>query len=153
MNDLKATILLVEDNEDDVFAMQRAIKKSRVINPLQIVTDGQQAVDYLRGGGIYANRAQFPLPFLIFLDLKLPYFTGFEILQWIRTQPPLESIIVVVLTGSAESRDKDNAYTLGARSYLVKPPTVETLNAVFDSLNTCCLSKTPATPASPSKIV
>jgi CheY-like chemotaxis protein len=147
-NDLNATILLVEDNEDDVFAMRRALKLSHVANPLQVATDGQQAMDYLRGDGTYANREQFPLPFLIFLDLKLPYYTGFEILEWIRTQPALDSTVVIVLTGSAESRDKDKAYSLGARSYLVKPPTPETLRAILGSLNTSWLSKSSDTPVS-----
>src|SRR5580658_10111468 len=121
-NDSSATILLVEDNDDDVFAMRRALKNGAVTNPLQVVTDGKQAKAYLDGTGDFADRRQFPLPFLIFLDLKLPYFSGFEILEWMRTQPPLESIVVVMLTGSAENRDQDTAYRLGAHSYLVKPP-------------------------------
>jgi CheY-like chemotaxis protein len=133
-SELNPTILLVEDNEDDVFAMQRALNIGKVTNPLQVVTDGKQAVDYLAGAGMYADRTQFPMPFLIFLDLKLPYLTGFEILRWMRTQPQLESIMVAVLTGSAEKRDQDTAYGLGARSYLVKPPKAETLNAILDSL-------------------
>ena len=105
------------------------------------------AFDYLRGDGIYSNREQFPMPVLIFLDLKLPYYTGFDILEWMRTQPHLASIVVVILTGSAESRDKDKAYSLGARSYLVKPPTPVTLTAILDSLNTLWRSKSPNTPA------
>ena len=146
-----ATILLVEDLDDDVFAMQRALKLSHVENPLQIVTDGQQALDYLSGVGSYANRSQYPLPFLIFLDLKLPYVHGFEILTWLQSQPALHSIPVVVLTGSAESRDKDRAYSLGARSYLVKPPKPETLTDVLKSLNTYWLSKAAITPVSSKK--
>src|ERR1700722_2760883 len=134
-NNLDATILLVEDDEDDVFAMERVLEVGKIKNPLQVVTDGKEAKDYLGGVGIYADRKLFPLPFLIFLDLKLPYFTGFEILEWMRTQPHLESMLVVVLTGSAESRDQDTAYRLGARSYLVKPPKVETVRAILDSLS------------------
>ena len=147
-NDLNATILLVEDNDDDVFAMRRSLDIGKVTNPLQVVTDGKQAKDYLSGTGIYAEREKFPLPFLIFLDLKLPYFTGFEILEWMRTQPQLESIVVVVVTGSAENRDQDTAYRLGARSYLVKPPKAETLNTIFNSLTSIWLSKPLGTPAS-----
>ena len=132
--DLSPTLLLVEDNDDDVFAMRRALEKGRVMNPLQVVTDGKQAVDYLSGAGIHADRGQFPLPSLIFLDLKLPYVSGFEILEWIHTQPQLASVVVVVLTGSAETRDQEKAYRLGARSYLVKPPKAEVLNAILESL-------------------
>ncbi len=126
---------MVEDNDDDVFAMRRVLDIGKVTNPLQVVTDGKQAVDYLGGAGIYADRKQFPMPFLIFLDLKLPYLSGFEILEWMRSQPQLESIVVVVLTGSAETRDQDTAYRLGARSYLVKPPKIESLKAILRSLN------------------
>jgi len=136
-----ASILLVEDNEDDVFAMRRALKKAQITNPLQVVTDGQQALDYLAANGQYADRAHYPLPFLIFLDLKLPYLDGFEVLFWSRQQPALESIVIVVLTGSAERRDRERAYELGARSYLTKPPTPEALSALFDSLKSFWYSK------------
>jgi CheY-like chemotaxis protein len=140
------TILLVEDYDDDVFAMERALAKANITNPLQVVTDGQRALDYLSGTGQYANRTQYPLPFLIFLDLKLPFVDGFEILAWIRQQSALKSVIVIVLTGSAETRDKDKAYALGARSYLVKPPTPETLHGVCESLKSYWLSKATETP-------
>ena len=103
------TILLVEDYEDDVFAMERALAEAKITNPLQVVTDGQQALDYLSGMGQYSNRTQYPLPFIVFLDLKLPFIDGFEILGWIRQQAALNSIMVIVLTGSAESRDQDKA--------------------------------------------
>jgi CheY-like chemotaxis protein len=135
MTDTSPTILLVEDNNDDVFLMRRALKASRVKNPLQVAVHGRQALDYLAGTAAYADRACYPLPFVIFLDLKLPYLDGFELLTWLRQQSHLQSIIVVVLTSSAESRDQERSYALGAKSYLVKPPTAETLNTVFDSLN------------------
>lgn len=127
-------MLLVEDNEDDVFAMRRALKKSGIINPLEVATDGQQALDYLAGARCYADRASYPPPFIVFLDLKLPYVHGFEVLSWLRQQPVLSSVIVVVLTSSAEHRDQDKAYALGARAYLVKPPTPEMLCSLFDAL-------------------
>ncbi len=137
----RPTILLVEDSEDDVFVMKWALTKCGIINPLHVVTDGQMALDYLSGVGDYSDRAKFPLPFIIFLDLKLPYVLGFEVLAWIKQQPALSSIAVTVLTGSDENRDFDKAYALGARSYLVKPPTPESLRSVFDSLNSLWLSK------------
>src|SRR5687768_817850 len=99
------TILLVEDNEDDVFALRRAIKKAGVTNPLRVATDGQQAVDYLAATADAAKLASNPLPFLVLLDLKLPYRDGFEVLEWIRRQPYLSQVIVVMLTGSDERRD------------------------------------------------
>lgn len=135
------TILLVEDSEDDAFIMKKALAKSGVENPLQTVTDGQQAMDYLTGSGDYADRERFPLPFIVFLDLKLPYISGFEILEWLRQRPDLSSFVVVVLTGSSEKKDYERAYALGARSYLVKPPTAQSLKDVFKSLNSYWLSK------------
>jgi CheY-like chemotaxis protein len=129
------TILLVEDNEDDVFVMRHALRKSGIHYPLQVVTDGQMAVNYLAGTEQYLDRDRFPLPFAVFLDLKLPYVHGFEVLSWIGQQPELSSIPVVILTGSAEIKDREKASTLGARFYLVKPPTAETLIKIFDALN------------------
>jgi CheY-like chemotaxis protein len=131
-----ATILLVEDNDDDVFVFRRMLKKAQIANPLQVVTDGQQAVDYLSSAGLYDDRTLHPFPFIVFLDLKLPYLNGFDVLTWIRSRPELKSLIVVVLTSSAEEKDYQRAYTLGARSYLVKPPKPEMLHAVVKSLET-----------------
>jgi CheY-like chemotaxis protein len=127
-----ATILLVEDNDDDVFVAKRVLNRAGITDPLQVVTDGQQALDYLSGGGQYTDRSRFPLPFLVFLDLKLPYVHGFEVLSWMRQQPILQSIPVVILTGSAETRDQDKAVALGAKAYLIKPPTPEALKQAVD---------------------
>lgn len=123
----KRAFLLVEDNEDDVFLMQRALKDAAVINPLLVVQDGQEALDYLGGTGKYRDRTEYPLPTVIFLDLKLPYKSGHEVLQWIRQRKEFDSLIVVVLTSSNEPNDLRKSYALGANSYLVKPPTPEQL--------------------------
>ena len=120
-------ILLVEDNEDDVFLMKRALKAARVTNPLYVVEDGQEAVDYLGGAGKFANRESYPLPAVVFLDLKLPLISGHDVLAWIRRQNALESLVVIVLTSSNEASDLSRSYALGANSYLVKPPTPEQL--------------------------
>ena len=134
MSDLSHTILLVDDNEDDIYALQRVLKKAGIANPVQIVTDGQQAVDYLSGKGEFANREQHPIPFIVFLDLKLPYLDGFEVLTWMRQQPTLNSVIVIILTGSDETKDHQRAYALGARSYLVKPPTRSDILQLMESM-------------------
>jgi CheY-like chemotaxis protein len=120
-------ILLVEDNEDDVFLMQRALKGARVINPMFVVEDGQEAVDYLSGAGKFADRETYPLPAIVFLDLKLPLISGHDVLAWVRRQKELESLVVIVLTSSNEASDLSRCYALGANSYLVKPPTPEQL--------------------------
>jgi CheY-like chemotaxis protein len=116
------TILLVEDNEDDVFLMNRALREAGVENPMQVVEDGQQAVDYLSGNGPFADRTAHPLPVIVFLDLKLPIMMGLEVLAWIRSNPAFADIVVVVLTSSNEPSDLKEAYRLGANSYVVKPP-------------------------------
>lgn len=136
MTSLLPTILLVEDNDDDVFAMQRALRKAKIAHPLQVVTDGQKAIDYLSGNGTYTDRAYYPLPSLIFLDLKLPYVDGFEILTWLRQQPNLRDVAVVVLTSSAEEIDRNRASQLGAYTYLVKPPEPQHLTQLIVNLPT-----------------
>lgn len=128
------TILLVEDNEDDVFFMKRALKAAEVKNPFQVVTDGQQAIDYLQGTAKFSDRIQFPLPCLVLLDLKLPHKDGHEVLQWIREQNFLKNLIVIVLTTSREMRDIEKAYALGANAFLVKPPGAPQLTEMMQSL-------------------
>jgi CheY-like chemotaxis protein len=117
------TILLVEDNEDDVFLMKRALKGAAITNRLSVVEDGQQAMEYLSGAGVYADREAHPLPAIVFLDLKLPIKNGLDVLSWIRGQTALENLVVIVLTSSSEPSDLKEAYRLGANSYVVKPPT------------------------------
>ncbi len=114
-------ILLVEDNDDDVFLMKRSLAAAGVINPLFVVNDGAEAVDYLSGEGKFADRVAHPLPAVVFLDLKLPLRSGHEVLAWIRSRPGLESLLVIVLTSSDEPSDLRRAYSMGANSYLVKP--------------------------------
>ncbi len=127
MTNESKTLLLIEDNEDDVFLMRRALKKAGIDQPLQVVMDGQEALDYLGAAGKFADRAQFPEPSLVFLDLKLPYVHGFEVLDWIRRQDSLKDLPVVVLTSSPEERDRRRAHELGAKAYYVKPPSGEVL--------------------------
>lgn len=129
------TLLLVEDNPDDIFLMRRALKKSGLELPVHIVTDGKQALDYLSGFGHYADRQHFPRPAWVFLDLKLPYFNGFEVFEWIRSDADNQDLDVVILTSSPEERDKETATRLGARAYLVKPPTTESLLSVFNQFS------------------
>jgi CheY-like chemotaxis protein len=122
-----SAILLVEDNEDDVFLMKRALKSAGIVNQLCVAEDGQQAVDYLSGVGEFADRAAHPIPAIVFLDLKLPLKGGLDVLAWIRQQGQLENLVVVVLTSSSEPSDLKEAYRLGANSYVVKPPTAAQL--------------------------
>jgi CheY-like chemotaxis protein len=115
------TILLIEDNDDDVFLMKRALNGAGVCNPLLLLEDGQEAIDYLFGRGRFSDRKTFPLPILVFLDLKLPIVGGHDVLVWIRSQPPLQNLVVIVLSSSNEPQDVEKAYRLGANSYVMKP--------------------------------
>lgn len=128
------SILLVEDNADDIFIMQRAWQKAEIQNPLQVVTDGQQAVDYISGTGKYADRTQYPIPCLILLDLKLPYLSGLEVVRWLRSYEPSMTLAVVFLTSSNSDMDIYQAYRFGGNAYLVKPPTPEKLIEMLKDL-------------------
>ena len=127
------TILQVEDDSNDVFFFQRAMKKAGVPNPIQVARDGQDAIDYLQGAGKFADRTQFPLPGLVLLDLKLPYVMGIEVLRWIRQQPGTP-IIVVVLTASGGDEDVATAYRLGANGFLVKPSEADKLDDMVKAI-------------------
>jgi len=124
MSRARGTILLVEDERNDVFLLQHAFEAATITNAVQVLEDGRQAIDYLAGTGKYADRAEYPLPCLLLLDLKLPMKSGLDVLRWIQQQPQLRMLIVVVLSSSRNRSDVDAAYQLGARSYLVKPLTM-----------------------------
>jgi CheY-like chemotaxis protein len=119
------TILLAEDDENDAFLFRMALKKGGIPNPLSHVSDAEDAIDYLFGAGVYANRTLHPFPSLVITDLKMPRRTGFDLLAWIQDQPQLNCPPVVVLSGSAEDSDKEHALRLGAVGYFVKPPGLE----------------------------
>ena len=122
-----STILLVEDDRADVFRIQRAFQKANATSTLEVVGDGEQAIQYLDRQGIYQDCDRYPIPILILLDLKLPRCSGFQVLTWLRNESNLKHLPVVVLTSSEQQVDIDRAYALGANSYLVKPPDTNTL--------------------------
>lgn len=127
---MNRTILLVEDSEDDVFFMKRALKLAGIPNPVQVVMDGQAALDYLAGEGLYADRVRFPLPALVLLDLRLPLVPGLDVLKWMRSQPRLCCVPVVVLTSSRQDVDIQRTYSIGGNSFLVKPSDASELVAM-----------------------
>jgi CheY-like chemotaxis protein len=133
MNPHDNTILLAEDDPNDAKLIRRALVKARCANPLQTVSDGEQAIAYLSGTAPYEDRQQHPLPILLLLDLKMPKKNGFDVLHWIRSQPILKRLPVVVLTSSSVPQDVNKAYEAGSNSYLVKPVDSE---ALVDMLKT-----------------
>lgn len=130
----QAPILLVEDNPVDILLLRRAVGKAQITNPLQVVSDGEHAVKYLAGEDVYTDRQRYPLPTLVLLDLKLPRRGGLDVLAWLRQQPGLRRVPVVVLTSSNEMSDVLRAYDLGANSYLVKPGAPEALIQLVEQL-------------------
>lgn len=131
---MSRTILLVEDSEDDVFFMKRAMKLAGVLNPLQVTTDGQAAVDYISGAGPYSDRCAFPVPGLVLLDLRLPLVPGLDVLKCLRGQSIFRWVPVVVLTSSRQDSDVRDSYALGANSFLVKPADANDLVRMVKSL-------------------
>jgi len=129
----RRTLLLVEDNEDDVFIFRRMFMRAGLRDEVQLVSDGQEALDYLAGTGGFTDRERFPIPYLVMLDLKLPRRSGLEVLEWMQQVPHLAQLPVIVLTSSAEMRDIQRTRELGARHYLVKPPTPELLADIVEA--------------------
>jgi len=128
-------VLLVEDNLDDVILTRRAFKKAGIAADLVVVEDGEKAMGYLGGSGAYADRADYPWPALVLLDLKLPRASGFEVLEWIRSIAKLATLPVVVMTSSTQTEDIDRAYAAGANSYLEKPVHFQDLEHIVRQLD------------------
>lgn len=114
------TILQVEDDPDDVFLFQYAMTKAGVKNPIQVATDGREAIDYLQAAGKFSNREKYPFPCLVLLDMDLPYVMGLDVLKWIR-QTFGNTLTVLMLTSSSEETDIATAYRFGANGFLTKP--------------------------------
>ena len=118
-------VLLVEDNPDDLELTLHAFSKSKLVNTMQVVRDGAEALDYLFGKDEFIGRDVLDVPLLILLDLKLPKVSGVEILRRIKNDPRTRTIPVVVLTSSREEQDIAETYGLGVNSYIVKPVSFE----------------------------
>jgi len=130
---MRRPILLVEDNEDDVFFMQQVKRTIGLPHPMHVLEHGRKAIAYLKGDGEFQDREKFPMPVLVLLDLKLPYVPGLDVLKWIREE--FESkLLVIVLTASSEISDIDAAYRLGANSYLIKPGNIDALKEMMQTL-------------------
>lgn len=118
-------ILLVEDDENDIYLFQRAAREAGIRNPISIAHDGQEAIDYLSSQEKFLDRVRFPLPCLIILDIKMPRRTGIEVLEWLRAEPALRKLPVIMFSSSAQPADVDRAYELGANAFIVKPSSSE----------------------------
>jgi len=128
------TVLLVEDDLNDIFLVKRAFKKANIPNPLQVVTDGVEAIHYLQGEDKYSDRIRFPVPRLIVMDIKMPRKTGFEVLEWIKADPHLKRIPVIIVSSSNQPDDVNRAYQMGANAYMVKPMNYREVESLFQSI-------------------
>jgi DNA-binding response OmpR family regulator len=128
--DRNGHILVAEDDATDAFFLQRAFKRSGIPVTLHFVQDGQEVIDYLRGEGVFAERAAYPLPQMLLLDLKMPRLDGFDVLGWLRQQASFKSLPVIIFSSSDEPGDMSRAHDLGADSYMVKPHSIEELMAL-----------------------
>lgn len=129
------SILLADDEDNDALLIKRAFKKSGINASIHRVKDGEDALAYLQGNGEYENRVTYPFPDMVLLDLKMPRKSGFEVLRWIRAHENFKRLVVIVLTSSQQSFDVNQAYDLGANSYLVKPLNFEELMHLSTLLN------------------
>ena len=133
-NNLDLTVLVGEDNADDVFLLNHALKKARFANPVRFVSDGEEVMAYLQGEGKFADRAQHPFPGLLLLDIKMPRLDGLETLALIRNDPRYERLVIIILTSSNREQDINRAFDLRANSYLVKPARPEDLSGLLEQI-------------------
>jgi len=145
---MRRVILHIEDDENDVLLMEFAMGKAGFVDPVQIASDGQMAIDYLKGNGEFDDRNEFPLPYLILLDLKLPQVPGLEVLKWIRQEAGLK-IPVVILTSSQSDADVAAAYEMGANAYLVKPSDTVKLAEIAKTIKSFWLTQNTPPPVPP----
>jgi CheY-like chemotaxis protein len=128
-------ILLVEDNDAHVKLILRAFKEDRLANPVHVVSDGEQALDYLYRRGDYQDPAKSPRPDMILLDLKLPKIDGLEVLKTVKEDVKLKDIPVIVLTSSTDQRDVHEAYRHYVNSYIAKPVDFDKFRQVVQELD------------------
>jgi len=135
MDNNQFTVLLVEDDINDIFIVKRAFRSARIPNPLQVVTDGEEAISYLQGDGKYADRNVYPLPRLMVMDINMPRRSGFEVLEWVKTKSqPLRRMPIIIVSSSDSPADINRAYELGANAYMIKPMNYRAVEHLFESI-------------------
>jgi|SRR5436309_6814345 len=137
------TILHVDDDENDRLLVTIAHRRAKVSANVIGVEDGEAAIAYLRGDGIYSDRHRTPIPHLVLLDLKLPLKSGFEVLEWIRAQQTMKHLPVIVLSSSQHETDRDRAFGTGASYYFVKPVSVGAMVDMMKQLHANWLAPVP----------
>lgn len=146
-------MLVAEDNSNDVFLLKHALKKAGLANPVHFVADGEEVMEYLQGGGRFADRAEHPFPALVLMDIKMPRLDGLETLAMIRNDPQYQRLVVIMLTSSDREQDINRAFDLGANSYLVKPARLEAMLGILEHIRSYWLglNNFPRCPSSPAR--
>ena len=136
MNSNKS-VLLVDDGENDLVLLRIALGRAGFRGPIREARGGQEAMAYLGGSGVYADRKKYLLPTFMLLDLNMPKVSGFELLAWVRAQEDaiLKNLPIVILSASMRALDMDRALELGANSFLVKPGTLDGLVEMMRGLD------------------
>ena len=137
------SVLYAEDDENDVFFMERAFSKLEGRNILQVVPNGRAAVDYLAGAGAFSDRTKYPLPDVLLLDVKMPEMSGLEVLRWARERPAFQSLPIILFTSSMQRTDIEFSRTHRASAYLVKPSNSEHLAIVVKRILVACVERSP----------
>lgn len=140
----EATMLYVEDEENDLFFMRLAIRDAWAEVSLQEVGNGRDAISYLSGEGLFIERMKYPLPQMVLLDLNLPVMSGFEVLKWIREHRSFDNLLVVIFSSSGRVEDRERARSLGADDYLIKPASGMDFRKIAQHLRAFWLSSTLA---------
>lgn len=140
------TILVVDDDPADQFLVQEAMKSSNLNCNLRLVSDGDEALDYLFGRGRYGDRTRAPRPDLILLDLNMPRFSGRQVARAIKNNPYLKKIPLVVLTTSSQEEDIEELYAIGVNSYLQKPTNFDEFTAALRDLSSFWLERASLPP-------
>jgi CheY-like chemotaxis protein len=128
-------ILLIDDDSDDVFFLERSMKKANPLVQLYTLNNGKKALDYLEGTGTYGDRSTHPLPSGILLDLKMPKVHGFDVLRWIRQQPSLRQIPVIIFSGTPSEADREKARQMGADGFFIEPVNPDKWVEIFKLLS------------------
>ena len=127
--------MVIEDDRNDQFLIEKAFRKIGVTDPIQLVADGAEAIAYMKGEGKYADRNKYTYPTFVITDLKMPKCDGFGVLEFLKNNPEWKIIPTIVLSASADVDDIKKAYMLGASSYHVKPQTQEGLQKQLTVIN------------------
>ena len=135
MNKSPFVVLMAEDNEDDIIATKRAWKKHNIPNPLYIVNDGEECLDYLYRRGKYEDNTLSPRPGILLLDIRMPKMDGLEVLKLIRQDRKLQYLPVVILTTSKAEQDRIRSYDLGVNAYIMKPVGFENFSEAIKTIN------------------